>query len=123
MIRRPLLTLAVAVLFAGASIALCVTRLHIDTSLASLFNENDASATALVRVLDHFRAVDELILIADGPPHQLIFFAQRLEQAISVDADASKLSDGLIYRVDDQTRAFFEQVLVPNGIFYLSEHD
>ena len=49
MIRRPLLTLLLALAAAAASIALCATRLQIDTSLASLFDQNDPSTRALVR--------------------------------------------------------------------------
>ena len=48
MIRRPMLTLAIALLLAAGAIGLCAARLRIDTSLASLFNQNDPSVSVLL---------------------------------------------------------------------------
>ena len=123
MIARPRATLVIAVLLAAASL-LAVFRLRIDTSLASLFDKNDPAAAALERVMDNFKAVEELIVLArasDAQPAKLRAFAQRLEAAVAADAEASKLSDGVVWRADAQFRRFAEEVLVPNGLFYLDD--
>src|SRR5688500_18371485 len=123
MIGRPVVTLVVALLLAGASL-LAVSRLRIDTSLASLFDKNDPAAAALERVMEDFKAVEELIVFAqtDEPaPAKLRAFAQRLEAAVAADAEASKLSDGVVWRADAQFRKFAEELLVPNGLFYLDD--
>ena len=70
MTRRPIATLVLALLLAAASL-LAVARLRIDTSLTSLFDKHDPAAAALERVLNHFKAVEELIVFAqadDGQP-------------------------------------------------------
>ncbi|MEO6436510.1 MAG: MMPL family transporter, partial [Tepidisphaeraceae bacterium] len=126
MIRRPILTLLLAGVFAAASLAV-VLRLRIDTSLTSLFAKDDPAAAALVRVMDNFRSVEELLILvetdaAKSPqPDKLISFAHRLDTAINADPVASPLSGDVIYRSDEQSRRFFEQVLVPNGLFYLDD--
>lgn len=126
MIRRHVLTLIVAALLALAA-GLAVTRLRVDTSLASLFDDSDPAAIALVRVLDHFPSAEELLLLVESPlteapqPERLLAFAARLDEAVKSDPAASQLSGGVTYRVDAQTRKFFEEVLVPNGLFYLDD--
>jgi uncharacterized protein len=123
MIRRPVATLVVALLLAVASL-LAVARLRIDTSLTSLFDSNDPAAAALGRVLGHFKAVEELLIFAqasDAQPEKLRQFAQRVEAAVAADAVANELSDGVVWRADEQMRKFAEQVLVPNGLFYLDD--
>jgi predicted RND superfamily exporter protein len=74
--------------------------------------------------MNNFRSVEELLILAESDsvePEQLLAFARRLDDAIKADPVASKLSDGVIYRVDPQQRKFFEQVLVPAGLFYLDD--
>jgi len=124
--RRPAIVVLIAVLLAAAAL-IGIARLRIDTSLASLFDENDPGARALVRVLEHFSAVDELLIFADSPTNQpanarqLTAFAARLEKAIATDPLASKLSEGVAYRVDPQMRDFIEHVIAPNALFYLDD--
>ena len=126
MIRRPLLTLIIALLLAVASL-LAVTRLGIDASLTSLFDDDDPAAAALVRVLNNFRSVEELLILVESQPNEppqpekLVGFARRIDTAVRDDPAASRLADGVIYRTDEETRQFFEQVLVPNGLFYLDD--
>lgn len=126
MIRRHVLTLIIAAVLALAAL-LAVTRLRVDTSLASLFDDTDPAATALVRVLDHFPSAEELLVLVESPqdeapqPDRLLAFAARLDEAVKNDPSASRLSGGVTYRVDAQTRKFFEEVLVPNGLFYLDD--
>ena len=123
MIRRPVVTLVVALLLAAASL-LAVFRLRIDTSLTSLFDAHDPAALALDRVLNHFEAVEELLVFAQAPeaaPDKLRQFAQRFESAVTTDPVASKMSGGVMWRADAQMRTFVEQVVVPNGLFYLDD--
>lgn len=123
MIRRPLVTLVVALLMAAAS-AVAVARLRIDTSLTSLFEGDDPAAAALERVLENFKAVEELLIFAQAPepaPQKLRAFAQRVDAAVAADARAKALADRVIWRADEQTRRFAEQVLIPNGLFYLDD--
>src|SRR5262245_51417524 len=114
--RRPAIVVLVAVVLAIVAL-LGVARLRIDTSLASLFDENDPSARALVRVLEHFSAVDELLIFVDTPANQtaeaqkLTAFAARLERSIAADSVASRLCEAVAYRVDPQMRDFVEKVV------------
>lgn len=127
--RRPVATLIVAALFAVLSV-LGIRRLTPNASLEKMFARNDPAATALARVLNGFSAVEDLLVFVSLPSgknsdksevNHLLSYAQRLETAIANSPDANTISDGLVYRVDDQTRAFFEKVLVPSGLFYLDD--
>ena len=124
--RVSILVVLIAALLALAAL-LSIRRLKVDTSLASLFDEHDPASHAVVQVLDHFSAVEELLLFVETPasqppqPEKLTAFAARLEQAMAADPVASSLSDGLSYQVDPQMRAFIEKVLVPNALFYLDD--
>jgi predicted RND superfamily exporter protein len=123
MTSRPIATLVIALLLTAASV-LAVFRLRIDTSLTSLFDKHDPAAAALERVLNNFKAVEELIVFAradDPQPEKLRQFAARLETAVAADGEASKLSDGVVWRADAQFRKFAEETLVPNGLFYLDD--
>lgn len=105
---------------------IAVSRLRADTSLEALFAQNDPAARAMVHVLNHYSAVEELLVLATTPanhaePEKLASFAADLEKAISSDAQASKLTAGVIWRTDPQTEKFFEQVLVPSAMFYLDD--
>ena len=119
---RALMIAGLAALFAAWS----VTRLQPDTSLQSLFAPNDPAAKALGRVLDHFPAAEELLVLAtttgDEPhPDQLLAFADRLKERVAQDATAAKLVAAIRYRADADSRDFVAKVIVPNGLFYLSD--
>jgi hypothetical protein len=95
-----------------------------------MFARNDPAATALGRVLNGFSAVEDLLVFVSLPsgqksgetgPGHLLSYAQRLETAVANSPDSKSISDELVYRVDDQTRAFFERVLVPSGLLYLDD--
>src|SRR5688572_15404496 len=117
--RRPVVVVIIAALLAIAA-ALAVRRLHVDTSLASLFDADDPSAAALQRVMERFSAVEELLLLVQSrdneppQPEKLIAYAQRIEQAITDDPHASSLAAGVSYRADEQIRRFIEREIVPN---------
>jgi predicted RND superfamily exporter protein len=94
-LRRPAIVVLIAALLAVAAL-LSIRRLKIDTSLASLFDEHDPAARALVRVLDHFSAVEELLVLVESPadqpahPDQLTAFAARLEKSTAADPQATQ---------------------------------
>jgi predicted RND superfamily exporter protein len=91
-----------------------------------MFSKNEPAAVAMTRVLNDFAAVEELLVLATAPgdapaPEKLTAFADRLERAVAGDAKASRLSAGVLWRADAEQKAFFEKVLVPNGLFYLDD--
>src|SRR3954447_16115961 len=105
-------------LVAGAMVVvalLMVTRFRIDTSLENLFSRDDPAARAMGRVLNDFGAVEELLVLASTPDGRddaggLAAFAERVERAVKGSPEASSLAEGVVYRVDPETRAFFEKV-------------
>jgi hypothetical protein len=124
--RQPRLALLLALIAAMASLA-GVWRLSPDASVQSLFPSGDPAAQAMVQVLNHFSAADDLLILATLPASQptdstpLLFFADRLDQAVHHSPDASPLVDAVVYRTDEQSKQFFERVLVPAGIYYLND--
>ncbi len=126
--QRPVVTL----LITGGLVVLAlfgVLRIHADSSLETMFAKNDPAADSLVRVLNQFGAVEELLVLVtvpDGPsipagpqPGQLTEFAKRFESAIKSSPDAPQLVSAVMYRADEDTQRFFRDVLVPAGMFYL----
>jgi predicted RND superfamily exporter protein len=123
--RHPKAALSAALVAAILSLAGAI-RLRPDTSLQSLFPPNDPAATALNRVLNHFPAAEELLMLvttSGNEPHvnELIAFAARLESGIKNDPEAASLVAAINYRADSQTRDFITKVVVPNGMFYLDD--
>jgi predicted RND superfamily exporter protein len=134
-VRRPGATLVVAALLSLLAV-FGVTRLRPDTSLESMFAKGDPAADAMVRVLNTFSAVEELLVLvsvpdagpsaAPGPqPAKLVAFAERFERALAPatggDPSARPLADRIMYRADPDARRFFEEVLIPAGMFYLDD--
>jgi predicted RND superfamily exporter protein len=125
--NRPVIALVIAFIGAIASV-FAVSRLRADTSLAPLFSRDDPAGRAMLRVLDQFSAAEELIVVASLPddrqaadPDTLIVFARRLTSAVQSSSRAQSLVNSATYRADEQTQAFFKEVLVPNGLFYLDD--
>ena len=125
--RHPGLALGFAFV-AALLAAVSTSRLRPDTSFQSLFSPNDPAANALNRVLNHFPAAEEMLVLATTrgtapKPEQLIEFADRLKQKIDRDPQTSKLIAAIHYRADARTRDFVTKVIVPNGLFYLSDSE
>ncbi len=124
--RRPLLAVGLALLV-GLLAALSAGRLRPDASLQSFFAPRDPAAQALVRVLDRFPSVEKLLILVtvpegEGPqPQRLLAFAERFERRVKSDPHAVKLVTAVNYRADAQSREFVTKVIVPNGLFYLSD--
>ena len=93
-----------------------------------MFSENDPAAAAMSRCLNDFSAADELLVLASVPgdagpaePERLLAFARRFEQAVRDSPDASALVLRVAHRADPDTRQFIQDVLVPNGLYYLDD--
>ena len=120
--KYPRLTLAIAGVLCALSV-LSLLRMHADASVQSMFPAHDPSAAALVRVLDRFSVADELLLLvstADGQPDdtaKLLDYAERFSTAAKSISQVKHVA----YRIDDQSRQFFAQVLAPAGIYYLND--
>lgn len=105
---------------------LAIPRLQPDTSLSALFARNNPAARAMVRIFNHYRSVEELLVLVSVPgpqadPKQLEAFAANFEQAVARDPVAAGLSAGVLWRNDAQTEKFFEQVVAPSAFFYLDD--
>lgn len=128
-VRKPAGAIVVALCFAALA-AFGLTRIHADPSLEAMFSRDSAAGKALSRVLNDFGAVDEVLVVATLPGareatpadvDRLLRFGQRLTQKLAQDPQARQLSDGAFYRPDDQTRAYFEKVLVPAAIYFMDD--
>ena len=47
--------------------AIRMTRMHADSALEKMANQNDPSATALISLLNHFSAVEDLLVLVTLP--------------------------------------------------------
>lgn len=123
--RRPRLTLGIALLCAILAI-FSIRRFHTDASMQSMFPADDPASAAMALVLGHFRAADDLLVLVslkEGQPtdaEQPVQFADRLKAAIG-QSPADALVEAVVYRIDDDSKRFFERVLVPAGIYYLDD--
>src|SRR6476646_9377444 len=104
--RRPRTTLAVTLML-GALSVLSISRIRPDASIESMFSRDDPAAAALVRVLNHFSAAEELLVLASVPegtedpaPERLLAFARRFEAEVRESPEASAMADGVAYRAD-----------------------
>jgi predicted RND superfamily exporter protein len=128
--RNPAATLVLAALLIALALV-GVFRLRPDTSLEPMFAKHDPAAEALVRVLNRFGAVEELLVLVTVPdaqsalggpqPGKLVAFAERFEQALKSSPDSGQLVEEVAYRADADTQKFIQEVLVPSGLFYLDD--
>ncbi len=116
------------VLTAGVLSYAFISRMSADPSLQNMFPRGDASAAAMVHVLNNFSAADDLLVLATLPDpldkarqHDLTDFAARLEKSIHDSPEASQLVEAFAYRPDAESRAFIAGNVVPAGIYYLSD--
>ncbi len=136
-IRHPRAAIGITIALALLSV-LGVLRIRPDTSLAGLFPRGNPAAAALVNVLDDFSVAEELMLLVSlpeetgagaspttaagaAPPPQsekLLAFARRLEAAVAADEAAKGMVESINYRIDGQTRPYFEGGVVPAGLYY-----
>lgn len=116
-------TVLVWVLLVIASVLISV-RMRPQTSIEGLLDPSDPSVAAMSRVLAHFPATEELLVMASLPEGSddasaLTSFAQRLETA----CQSSPLVATVRYRADAQMQDFIRKVVVPNGLYYLNDQE
>ena len=126
MARAPAGRALLVAFFAATLAAVGVWRLDPDPSLEAMFSENDPAAAAMSRCLNDFSAADELLVLASIPgdtgpadPERRPAFARRFEQAVRDSPAASVLVLRVAHRADPDARQFIQDVLVPNGLYYL----
>ncbi len=125
-VAHPILTILVTLLICALA-AMGVSRLRPEPSLDSMFDQGDPAARALLRVLNEFGAVEEMLLLARTPddappdPDKLARFAKRLEQKIASSPAAREMCDSIAYQLDPEMMRFFQEQLVPSGLYYLDE--
>jgi predicted RND superfamily exporter protein len=110
-----------------------VSRMKLDVSLEALTDTGDPSGRALQSVLNNFRSAEQLLVLAtlpdapatDAPVDSapLYAFADRLIADIQHNPVAAAQVIAIRAKPDSQSRAFFEQVVVPNGLLYLNDTD
>jgi predicted RND superfamily exporter protein len=125
--RHPLAALGIAAVIAILS-AITASRLKPDPSLQSLFPRNDPAAGSLLHVLENYPSAGEFLILATTPgdqpsPERLLAFADTLKHQIERDKTTSTLVSAINYRTDAESRDFVANVVVPNGIFYLSDSE
>lgn len=131
--RHSAATLIIAFLCVAFSI-LGITRLRPDASLESMLSWDDPAAKAMARVMNNFGTMENLLLLVTLPESKLtsqsepdisslIAFADRFETAVQASEKATGLIDDVTYRVDPQTRRYFESVLIPAGLYYLDDRE
>lgn len=120
---RPRVTLLIWTIATVLSVLLTL-RMRPQTSIEGLLDPKDPSVAAMSRVLAHFPATEELLVMASLPegrdePAALIGFAQRLETACSSSPDVASVR----YRAGAQMQDFIRKVVVPNGLYYLDDSE
>lgn len=124
--RRPVLSLLLVGAAALASLLL-VLRLQMDVSLQGMTSSSDPASVALDRIFNRYSSAEELLILATLPPelssdpYPLLEFAKRLQEQITLDAEASAQVSLVNYRADAQTRMIVEKVIGPAAMFYLTD--
>lgn len=130
--RHPIATLMLTLIVAAVC-AYRVSALRADAQLEALFDPQAATTRALHHVTHDFHGTDELLLLATATGNgdsaaaqqqraeQLFAFAARFKRVVEADPQAVNLVRSVSYAADDSVRQFIEQVIVPNGLFYLDD--
>lgn len=109
---------------------LSLRQLHITTSLGAMLGDESEAAIAMERVTNEYQAGDALLLMVELPMgreadaagrEELVAFATRLEAALKRDPEASPLISWVRFREDSEVFRFAQEVMLPNGAFYLSD--
>ncbi|MBC7835822.1 MAG: MMPL family transporter [Phycisphaerales bacterium] len=120
---------------AGAAVVLVLSllslsQLHITSSLAGMLGTHSAGAAAMGRVTTEYQTGDALLLLVELPRGrvadeagraELVAFATRLEAALKNDPTAARLVAWVKFHEDPALLRFAQEVMLPNGAFYLSD--
>ncbi|MBX3359041.1 MAG: MMPL family transporter [Phycisphaeraceae bacterium] len=126
---RPGWVLAGAVVVLAFSLV-SLSRLHITSSLTGILGSGSGAAAAMERVVSGYRSGAELMLLVELPEGraaddagraELVGYATRLASALGSDPVASRLVLWARFREDPELLRFAREVMLPHGVFYLSE--
>jgi len=126
--RQPIATLIIAAVLSLAAIA-AARHVHNDASIQRLFPANDPAASALTHIMNNYAAVEQVQVMvslpddpAAAPPdtQRLLSFAQRLADGIHHSSSAALVGE-IRWKTDEGTKEFFQNVVAPNGMYYLSD--
>lgn len=124
-VRRPWVTLLVAVAIVAAAIALIQT-MQTDGTLGAMLPEHDSSSAALAQIGESFDAANEITLLVTLPESAaddatpLLHFSDRLVDAL-VHNDHSALISNIAVRWTDDAEAWVREAVVPNLLLYLED--
>jgi len=118
-VEHPWAMLAIVAVCAALSVV-SISRIRPDVSIATMFAKDDPAAAALSHVLGDFPASEQLIVLATLPdsspgpdPQRLIAFANRFLSAVHDRPQVEHLTDGILFKADNQSREFVEKVIGP----------
>jgi predicted exporter len=127
-VRHPAVMLITATIVSLISIV-AARHIHNDASIDRLFPSNDPAASALTHIMNNYAAVEQVLVMASLPEGasgttpdstSLTIFAQRLADGIHQSASNDLVAE-VHWKTDDRTRQFFQNVMAPNGIYYLDD--
>jgi uncharacterized protein len=131
-VRRPIATLVAAGIIVLLSL-LSALRLEPNVSLTAMLAEDDPAAESLRRIVDHFPAMDELLLVARLPDGdtlspqdgraRLRAFAARFAERAKATRERREMIARVTYDVaaDSPERAFVREAIAPNMLLYVDE--
>jgi len=122
---------------AGAALVLvlsllALSQMRITSSLSAMLGTHSTAAAAMERVTTGYRHADALVLLVELPAGRvaddsgqadLVAFATRLETALKNDPAAAPLIAWVRFREDPSFLRFAQEVMLPNGGFYLDDGD
>jgi predicted RND superfamily exporter protein len=126
---RPWHVLLLALVVLACS-TVSLSQLRITSSLSAMLGTDSAAAAAMERVTTEYRTGDALLLLVELPADrpaddagrdELVAFATSLERALKADPVAGPLIAQVRFREDQDLRRFMHEIMLPGGVFYLSE--
>jgi predicted RND superfamily exporter protein len=105
-------------------------QLHITSSLAAMLGTQSITAAAMDRVTTGYQTRDSLLLLVELPEDraaddaaraELVEFATRLEAAVTADPALAPMVAWVKFREDPAFLRFAQEVMLPNGAFYLND--
>lgn len=130
--RRPILAILIAVLAILASLW-SASRIESVGSLEPMFDPHDPRAAAMLHIVGDFSAAESLMLLVSLPDEpgnppatreqsaRLVRYADRLASFIESERDGRAMTRSVVYRPAANMRPFFEEVVAPGGVYYLSD--
>lgn len=129
-VRHPWLTVFLAVFVVVFSV-IGIFRLQVSTNIRAMLAKGDPSAEAMAQIVENHALVDEALVLVSLPESKkpptdqelesLKNYARRFVIAVQSDVDLGSMAKQVSWTTSPQFRQFGQEVLVPSGVFYLSE--